>query len=106
MARAHEESRLRKPSHGTAQMRAVDREYLEAIAIHVTHPAREIRSFPVRSVRDRIAKSRQARLAGGELIHRTKRNPAFVSGLSAPAHGREEITHDRYGEQSAHHTVK
>src|ERR1700727_107445 len=43
MARAHKEPRLRKPSHGTAQVRAIDREYLEAIAIDVTHPARDVR---------------------------------------------------------------
>ena len=106
MARAHEESRLRKPSHGATQVRAVDREYLEAIAIDVTHPAREFRSFPVRGVRDGIAISGQARLARGKIINRTKRDPALISGFSSPAHGREEITHDRYGEQNAHRAVE
>src|ERR1700730_7941762 len=94
--------RLRKPAHGTAEVRAIDREDLELAPIDIAQPAWKLRGVAVGTIGDRVPKRRKARLAGGKLIERAKRNPSIV----VRSHRREDITDDRNPEQHAHRTVE
>src|SRR5207245_8243517 len=53
VARAHEKARLRKPPHGAAKVRAINRKYLEPTVVDVTHPARNVRCLSIRGLGDR-----------------------------------------------------
>src|SRR5262249_56477976 len=47
VTRAHEQARLGEPPHRAAEVRAVDREDLELLALDAAHPARDLRRRPV-----------------------------------------------------------
>src|SRR5207237_8506371 len=59
VAGAHEEPRLREPSHGAAEVRAVDREHLKVVAADPTHPARDLRRWPIPGHAERVLVRRQ-----------------------------------------------
>src|ERR1700676_2827601 len=94
--------RLRKPAYGTAEVRAIDREDLELAPIDIAHPAWKLRGVAVGMVRSRVPKRRKARLAGGKLIERAKRNP----WIGVPSHWREDIADDWNPKQHAHRAVE
>src|ERR1700733_547841 len=94
--------RLRKPAHGTAEVRAIDREDLELAPIDIAHPAGKLRGVAVGTIGDRVPKRRKARLAGGKLFERAKRNPL----IGVPSHWRKDITDDWNPKQHAHGAVE
>ena len=47
MTGTHEQAGLGEPADGTAEMRAVDSEYLKGLAVHVSHPTGNIGGLAV-----------------------------------------------------------
>ena len=82
MARAQEQTGLRKPSHRTSQVRAVHGEHLELIRGDVPHPAGGIRGLPVGRDSIRIAKRREACLSFRKLTGPADRYPGVISSLT------------------------
>src|SRR5260370_20232894 len=88
MARAHEQIRLCEPANWTSEVRAIDREDLELLAVNIPYPAGDIRCFSVPGIHDGIAIFCEPRLASVKLIKRTKREPGVISRLLLAADGR------------------
>src|SRR5207245_8219226 len=63
VARAHEQVRLREPTDGAPQVRAVDREDLELLASETTHPARDRRGLAIPRVHHGVPIGGETRLA-------------------------------------------
>src|SRR5256885_8035104 len=75
MARAQEQSGLLKPPHRTAQMRAIDSEYLKSISIYTPHPTGNVRRLAVPGPRVRIAIGRNARALVRKVFELAERDP-------------------------------
>jgi hypothetical protein len=58
MARTHEQSGLREPTHRTSKVRAIDGEYLEMFALGAAHPAGDICRFTIQRMRNRVTVGR------------------------------------------------
>src|SRR5258705_2330509 len=95
VTRAQEQVRLRKPAHGAAEVRTVDREHLELLTFEVTHPASDARGFAVPRVRHGVAIGGETRLAFREPFHRAERQPGLVSGPPLARDRRQDVTNDR-----------
>src|SRR4029453_13699905 len=74
VARTHEQSGLREPAHGTAEMRAVNGKHLKGVAGHVPDPARNVGGLAIPGTHERVAECRHARLAFRELAQRSERH--------------------------------
>jgi hypothetical protein len=77
-------------------MGAIDRKNLELLTTNVTHPAGNIRGFPIGYIRDWVSIRRQARLTRRKLIEQAKRDPGFVPWPPLANYGRKEVAHDRH----------
>src|SRR5438132_8677512 len=86
VTRAHEQVRLREPTDGAPEVRAVDREDLELLACEMTHPARDRRGLAVPRVHHGVPIGGEARLAFRELAESAEREPRLVT---RPALARE-----------------
>src|ERR1700722_491836 len=106
MTWAHKQARLREPANGTSEVRAVDREDLEVLPVHVANPAGDISGIPIGRIHNGIAISGEASLAGRELFEITKWNPGFVASLTSARNRRQKITHDRHGENSGDDSIE
>ena len=100
MTWAHKQARLWEPANRTSEVRAVDREDLEVLPVHIANPARDIRSISIGGIHDGIAISGEASLAGRELFEVAEWNPRLVAALASARNRREKITNDRHGENS------
>src|SRR6266404_6876393 len=84
VARAHEQTRLRKPTDGAAQVSAIDRENLELFAGDAPDPARRVYSGAVRGSHVGISKRCQPRFAFRKFGDGSNRHPRKV-GVRASA---------------------
>src|SRR5262249_59997379 len=75
VTRAHEQARLGEPPHRTAEVRAVDREDLELLALDAAHPARDLRGRPVPLHADWVLEDCQPGLPLGEARQGTQPDP-------------------------------
>src|SRR2546426_24624 len=100
---AHEQPRLREPSHRAAEVRAVDREYLELVAADTTHPARDLRRRPIPGHTERVVVRRQARLPLGEGRDRAELDPCLPG---ASADRSEDVADDRNSRQRGGETAQ
>src|ERR1700694_1331576 len=87
-------------------MGAIDCENLELLTIYVTHPAGNIRSFPIPRIRDWVSISRQACLSFRKLGDRAKREPGFVARPPLSDHGGKKVAHHRDRQHKADGAVK
>src|SRR6516165_713782 len=106
MARAHEQVGLRKPAHGTSEMRAIDGEDLEILPVQVSHPARNIGCLAIPGIYMGIPVGSQPGLANRELIQFSETKPRLIASFLAATYGRHEVPHDGHGQNHAHHAVK
>src|SRR5215471_19088788 len=86
---AHEELGLREPPHGTAEVRAVDREDLEALPVNAPHPARDLGRVAVPLHAERILVMGEAGLSYGEAVHPAQLDPGLAA--AEPPGGREDV---------------
>ena len=75
VARAHEQTGLRKPADRAAEVRAVDGKNLELLAFDAAHPARCVHGLAVGRHHVGISKCGQARLAFGEFADADREAP-------------------------------
>src|ERR1017187_6326446 len=94
MPGAHEQAGLREPADRAPEMRAIDREDLELLAIYISYPAGNTRGLPISWIDHRVSINRQARLACRKLIERAEFKPRFVPWPPLANHRRKEVTHD------------
>jgi hypothetical protein len=73
VARTHEEVRLSKPANRAAQMRAINSEYLEGLAVNVPNPAWNVGGFSVPRTDHGISVGGEPSLAGGKLLQPSER---------------------------------
>src|ERR1700692_762086 len=106
MTWAHEETGLREPANRASQMRAIDREDLELIAVDATHPAGDFRGLAIRWISVGASIGREPRLAFRELAEGSKREPRVASCPPAVHHRKEKVAHDRYSQNGAGHAVE
>src|SRR5437660_12808170 len=99
VTRAHEQVRLREPTDGAPEVRAVDREDLELLAREMTHPARDRRGLAVPRVHHGVPIGGETRLALRERDERAEREPRLVSRPALARDGREDVAHDRYAQE-------
>src|SRR5262245_48519980 len=103
VAGAHEQSGLREPADGAAEMRAVDREDLKPLVVDSPHPAWDIGGGPVPGDPERVFERRQPRLALGKALDEPQLDP----GLGAtPTDGAEEIADHRDADQGGRYHVQ
>src|SRR5260370_135590 len=96
VARAHEQAGLRKPTHGAAQVRAIDGKNLELLSFDAPHPARCVHGLAVGRRHVGISKRGEARLTLWELADVAERHPGKV-GTCAPLRNRgKKKSNDRY----------
>src|SRR5215510_8870981 len=92
VTRTHEELGLREPPHGTAEMRAVDGEDLEALRVDAPHPARNLGGVAVPLNAERVLVLGEPGLSDGEAVDPAQLDP----GLAAePSGGGEDVADDR-----------
>src|ERR1700722_16936910 len=106
MARTHEQTRLRKPTDRTAEVRAVDGEDLELLPCNVPHPAGSVGGCSVGGRHVWIAKRGQPRFALWKIADLPELNPRKISIVAAPRDRREEESNDRHGYDGRRHSVK
>src|ERR1700693_1805882 len=87
-------------------MRAIDRENLELLTVHATHPAGNVRGLPIRWIRDRVSIRRETRLALRKLVEPAKREPGLVAWSPFANHGRKDVAHDRHGQDQTDGPIK
>ena len=75
VAWAHEQFGLGEPSHRASEMRAVDREDLELLAGHASHPAWDFGGLAVPGFLERVYILGQARLIFRIVSQRAERYP-------------------------------
>src|ERR1700688_884188 len=106
MTWAHEETGLREPANRASQMRAIDREDLELIAVDAAHPAGDFRGLAIRWIGVGASISREPCLAFRELDEGAKRDTRFAPRALAVHHRREKVAHDRYSQNADGHAVE
>jgi hypothetical protein len=92
--------------HGTPQVRAIDREHLEILAVDISDPAGDIRGLPIPGIGYRISKGREPRLAYRKFFQCSETEPGLVAGLAPANNRRHDITQDRYGQDCANDSVE
>src|SRR5207247_1817082 len=88
--------------HGTAEMRAVDREHLEGLGSvdgATAHPQRGLRQLSGPGQRTRTAEAHQRGLADREVADRSDRDELW---RRRPEQRRQEIPDDRHADERAH----
>src|SRR6267378_211200 len=106
VARAHEQTGLRKPTNRAAEMRAINGKNLELIASHTPDPARRVHRLTVRRSHVGILKCCQPRLAFRKFADRSERHPGKI-GVRAPASNRgQNKSHNGYRKRGRHHAVE
>src|ERR1700722_11648628 len=106
MTWAHKQARLREPANGTSEVRAVDREDLEVLPVHIANPAGDVCGVSIGGIHNGIAISSEPSLAGRELLEVAKWNPRLVASLTSAGNRRQEITHDRHGENCGDDSIE
>ena len=106
VTRAHEQARLGKPAHGTAEVRTVNGENLKGLGIDTAHPTSTVRGFAVPRRDIGIAEGGEARLAGGILIERAESEPAGVAGFARARDRRKKVADDGHREKRAYDAIE
>src|ERR1700723_484921 len=106
MAGAHEQTGLREPTHGTAQMRAVDCKNLKLITLDAANPAGRVHGPAIGWHHVGIPESSEARLAFGKFAGAAKRHPGKISVVAAACNRREQESHDRHCDCDRHQAVE
>src|SRR5207247_4045726 len=97
VARAHEKARLREPAHRASQVRAIHGEHLKSLTRNAANPTGDLGGCAVPGHANGILVGGQPRLAGGESVYRTQRNPRL--SIRASAGGAEDVSHDGDADQ-------
>src|SRR5205807_336849 len=85
----------------TSQVRTIDREHLELLAVDIPYPASDVSSFSVPGIHNWIAILGQPRLASGKLMKVAQRKPGVISRFSLAANRRKNIAQDWNGKSEA-----
>src|SRR5215831_3909769 len=99
MTWTHEQSGLRKPTHGATQVRAVDGEDLEFLGRNPPHPARNIAGVAIPWAYKRIAIGRESCFAFRKLVERTQFYPGEFLFHLLPFGWAENVANHRNCEQ-------
>src|SRR5262249_1226636 len=92
MTGAHEELGLREPAHGTAEVRAVDGEDLEALPVDAPHPACDFGGGAVPLDAKRVLVLGEPCLSHGEAVHSAQLDPGLAA--AEPPGRREDVPDD------------